>query len=79
MSIVIDQAEVKSAIAANVVRLRAARGWSQDELAQRAGMHRVQINRIENAHAEPKASAVFSLADAFGVSADVLRVVCGNS
>jgi transcriptional regulator with XRE-family HTH domain len=79
MSTVIDEDEVKTALAANTIRLRKLKGWSQDELASRAGISRVQINRIENAHVDPRATAIFSLADAFGVPVDSLRVVCENS
>ena len=79
MATVIDQEEVKAAIGANVIRLRSVHGWSQDELATRVGMSRAQVNRIEKGHCEPKSTVLFSIADAFGVPADVLRAVCENS
>lgn len=75
----IDEKECKALIASNVIRLRTSRGWSQDELAERVGMHRVQLNRIENGHSLPKAAVLFSLADAFGVPADLLRAGGQNS
>ena len=74
----IDEMMLRSAISANVRRLREERGWSQEELAQRSGMSYVQINRLENRHHTPGADRLYNLADALGVPADSLRQVAEN-
>jgi putative transcriptional regulator len=45
--------------------LRAERGWSQAELAERAGVSRNSINSIENGRFDPSLSLAFAIADAF--------------
>lgn len=40
-------------IAGAVVRLRQAKGWSQAELARRAGTRQANISKLENALANP--------------------------
>ena len=52
--------------------LREARGWSQDELAQQLGIHRVAVTQFENAQREVSAEELSQLSEAFAVSADVL-------
>ena len=50
----------------NMVREhRAARGWSQDELARRAGLSRAGISAIETERLVPSAAAALALAEAF--------------
>lgn len=73
MELVIDTKTLKATIAANVIRLRKLRGWSQTRLAEEVGACFAQINRIEKAHNVPSAELLYSLADVFGVSADSLR------
>ena len=54
-------------------RLREARGWSQGELAHRAGTTQAQISRIETSlHTNAWAETLWGLADALGVSMDYL-------
>lgn len=51
-----------------ILRLRIERGWSQSELAERAGgMNVAQVSRYESGKVSPGAKAVFRLAKAFGV------------
>ena len=50
----------------NVVRdRRAARGWTQQDLAERAGVSRQTINAIETGKYEPSLSLAFVLAAIF--------------
>ncbi len=44
---------------------RVARGWSQDELAQRAGISRASVSAIETERLSPSAAAALTLAAAF--------------
>lgn len=70
----IDERELRKSIALNVARLRQDRGWSQGELAERLQVSRIHINRIENAKSSVSAELLYSLADAFGVPSDTLRL-----
>jgi transcriptional regulator with XRE-family HTH domain len=54
-------------VGSQVRNLRSSRGWTQTDLAYRAGMHPAEISRIENGRQEPKAGTLVKLADALGV------------
>jgi len=45
--------------------LRAERGWSQAELAQRLGVSRQTVNAIETGRYDPSLPLAFALAKAF--------------
>ena len=52
----------------NKVRvLRAERGWSQAELADRVGVSRNSINSVENGRYDPSLTLAFDIADEFGL------------
>lgn len=55
-----------------ILRLRKARGWSQEELADRLGITRQAISRWESNSAKPDADKIVDICDLFGVSADYL-------
>jgi transcriptional regulator with XRE-family HTH domain len=56
-----------------VAKEREKRGWSQQELAKRAGVRYETINRIENGkHAEPRIYVAVALAKALGTTVDYL-------
>jgi putative transcriptional regulator len=46
--------------------LRAERGWSQAELAQRLGVSRQTVNAIETGKYDPSLPLAFALARTFG-------------
>jgi len=71
----IDADELRRNLGPNISRLRRDRDMSQQQLADLLGIHRVQVNRIENGHHVPNADLLFTIADAFGVPADTLRQV----
>lgn len=52
--------------------LRAERGWSQEELSLRTGVHRNYIGGIERAERKPTVETVAVLANALGVKASEL-------
>jgi transcriptional regulator with XRE-family HTH domain len=52
--------------------LREAKGWCQNELAQRAGLNRETISSIENNHRQIKAEELIRFADVLEVSSDQL-------
>ncbi len=46
--------------------LRAERGWSQAELAQRLGVSRQTVNAIETGKYDPSLPLAFKIAELFG-------------
>lgn len=54
-------------LAANVMRLRDERGFTQQVLARRARLSRATIAQIETGQADPRVSTVELLASALGV------------
>ncbi|HTC51762.1 MAG TPA: helix-turn-helix transcriptional regulator [Steroidobacteraceae bacterium] len=50
--------------------LRAAKEWSQAELALRVRVSRNSINAIENGRFDPSLPLAFRIADAFGLSVE---------
>jgi len=47
--------------------LRAEKGWSQAELAERVEVSRNSINAVENGKFDPSLPLAFRIADAFGL------------
>jgi transcriptional regulator with XRE-family HTH domain len=60
--------EIGRRLAANMKRLRRERGWSQEELAARAGLHRTFISQIERATKNPTLNVLEKVARALGVT-----------
>ncbi len=54
-------------IGQNVREFRQERIWSQEELADRAGVHRTYISQVERAVTNPTATVIAKIADALGV------------
>lgn len=55
-----------------ILNMRKARGWSQEELADRVGVTRQAVSRWEANSAKPDADKIVDISDLFGVSADYL-------
>ena len=56
-----------------LARAREKHGWTQRELAERAGIRYETISRIENGkHAEPRVYVAVALAKALGTTVDYL-------
>lgn len=55
-----------------ILNMRKARGWSQEELAERIGVTRQAVSRWESGAAKPDADKLIAVCDLFGVSADYL-------
>ena len=51
----------------NLQRLRGVRGWSQGELAERAGISREYVSRIEGGHQDPTIGTLEKIAKALKV------------
>jgi putative transcriptional regulator len=67
-----DQTEALEQFGAKVREFRKARGLTQHQLAESAGIDRKTINRIENSHYSPTLTNVFAIADALDVPANKL-------
>ena len=64
-----SRADPKRILGANVRRIRREAGISQEELADRAKLHRTYISSVERAGRNVSVENIFSLAEALGVPA----------
>ena len=65
----------RAAFGARVRSLRLASGLSQEQLAERAGLHRTYVSSIERGHRNVGLDNILDLAAALGVpAADLFRV-----
>lgn len=60
--------DVRRQLARNLKRLRLEKGWSQEELADQAGLHRTYVSGVERAVRNPTITIVAALAKALGVA-----------
>ena len=60
------------ALGQKIKQLRESRGWSQADLARKAGVTRSAISTYEQGQRTPSADVIRCFAKAFGVSADYL-------
>ena len=66
--------KARKILARRLRELRAKKGWSQDELAAAAGLHRAWIGAIERAERNMGIDNLEKLAGTFGVSiADLFK------
>jgi transcriptional regulator with XRE-family HTH domain len=61
-------AEVAATVAANIRRLRTARGWSLDAFAVRSGVSKGMLVQVEQARTNPSLGTLCRLAEALSVS-----------
>ncbi|GJL97185.1 MAG: transcriptional regulator [Hyphobacterium sp.] len=59
--------DIRQRLAVNIVRLRKEKSWSQEELADRAGLHRTYISAVERCVRNPTITVVAKIAGALGV------------
>jgi transcriptional regulator with XRE-family HTH domain len=60
-------------------QLREGIGWTQQELAQKCGITKVQVHRYENGSSVPPADKLKLLAELFNVTSDYLLGLIDNS
>ena len=58
-------AQLRKTLGSNLRRLRLDRGWSQEDLAHRAGLHRTYVSSVERAQRNISIDQIERLADAF--------------
>ncbi len=63
-----DPRRVEAALARNLRDWRAKRGWSQAELARRAGLSKGMLVQVEQAQTNPSIATLCKLANALGVA-----------
>jgi transcriptional regulator with XRE-family HTH domain len=61
--------EIRARLARNLRLLRETKGWSQEEFAERAGIHRTYVSDLERGKRNPTISVVDRLAKPFGITA----------
>lgn len=64
--------DIRGRLATNLKRLRAKHGWSQEQLAFEAGIHRTYISDLERGARNPTILLLEKLALPLGVPASVL-------
>jgi transcriptional regulator with XRE-family HTH domain len=64
--------DVTAALASRLKTEREARGWSVAELAERSGVSRAMISKVERAEASPTAALLGKLSGAFGLTLSAL-------
>ena len=64
-----DALRVRARLGDTVRKLRQQKGWTQEELAHRAGIDRKSVNRVENATYSPTVDRLVVLARALDTTA----------
>jgi len=64
--------DIRKRLGFNLKRLRLEMGWSQEEFADRAGIHRTYVSDIERAARNPTITIVEKLAKPLKVTAATL-------
>ncbi|MEJ6009366.1 helix-turn-helix transcriptional regulator [Novosphingobium aquae] len=59
--------DIRARLGKNVRKLREAKGWSQEDYADRAGIHRTYVSDIERGRRNPTITVVAKLAKPFEV------------
>ena len=59
--------DIRQRLGTNVRRLREEKGWSQEDYADRAGIHRTYVSDIERGKRNPTVTVVEKLAGPLGV------------
>lgn len=70
MSTIVDNLDTR--LGARIRIERETRGWSLTDLAQRSGVSRAMINKVERGEASPTASLLGRLSGAFGLTLSAL-------
>jgi transcriptional regulator with XRE-family HTH domain len=75
-----DPRDLRQAFAANLRRLRHAKGLSQEDLAYEADVNRTYLSKLEKGVSYPGLEIIAKLADALGVEpSELLKLSVGES
>lgn len=61
--------DITTRLGRNLRRLREEKGWSQEDYADRAGIHRTYVSDIERGRRNPTVTVIERLAKPFGIGA----------
>jgi transcriptional regulator with XRE-family HTH domain len=76
----VEQIEAQlAAFGTRLGHLRSARGWTLDELAERTGLSKPFLSRLEAGRRQPSIAVVLTLAHTYGVSVGEMFQETGNS
>ena len=64
--------QLRDRIGLRVVTLRKMRGWSQQEMANRAGLQRTHVGRIETGRYAVTLETLQAIAEAIGMTVDII-------
>ncbi len=64
--------DIRRRLALNLKRLRTGKGWSQEQFAFEAGIHRTYVSDLERAARNPSLTLIERLAKPLGVTASAL-------
>lgn len=64
--------EVRRRLGLKLQELRKAKGWSQEEFADRANLHRTYVSAVERGVRNPTITVIEKLATALGVTIGTL-------
>ncbi|MCS6970552.1 MAG: XRE family transcriptional regulator [Planctomycetota bacterium] len=74
-----DADGIAATVAENLRRLRAARGWSLEELAQASGVSRAMLNQVETGKSVPTIATLWKIAQGLGVPFQRLLAASGQA
>jgi transcriptional regulator with XRE-family HTH domain len=60
--------DMRKLVGDNCARIRKARGWTQEELAERSGLSQQYLSDLERGKRNPTIVTIYELAQAFGVN-----------
>lgn len=60
--------DIRSRVGLNVRQAREAKGWSQEELADRSGLHRTYVSGVERGIRNPTVTVLEKLATPLGLA-----------
>lgn len=60
--------DMRKLVGRNTARARKAKGWTQETLAEKAGLSQQYISGLENGRRNPTILTIYELATALGVS-----------
>jgi len=60
--------DIRARLGQNIRRLREGKGWSQEDYADRAEIHRTYVSDIERGNRNPSLTVIERLAKPFGLA-----------
>ena len=68
----VNEKQFRIDLGRNVSRIRREHKFTQEDLAEKVGIHRVTLARIETGRVTPPSTVLINLAQVLGVSSDTL-------